>query len=146
MKSIFFIVIFVSSSIAHAAEWYLLDVNTERGAAYFISATNKSVVKTKIGWVKVINSNKTSQNSFKSTMSKYAFHCGNRSVQRLASIQYDKYGDATYSDRKTYQPEEIIPETVGEMFFLAACENKWYFGDKRRIDNPEAFTKSFFDE
>lgn len=131
--------------MAHAAEWYLLDLDKNGVARFYDQSSIRNVSGTRLGWTQVVYADKAVKNGVKSLKLRYAAHCGSNTIQLMSGVTYNTNTEVIYSFQQPRDASEIIPDSVGEAVFNLLCFGKGAKEGKSFAD-PVAAIDAYFND
>ena len=110
---------------AAAATWYGMDLVTD-SSIYFFDADS---VKKQSGiieiWVKTVRISSPDRDGAWATATRWRIKCLDRTIQALASSDYDNSGKFIRAYNNPESPSPAYPDSIGEGMLQIACESSF---------------------
>lgn len=132
-----------AAASAFASSWHFTWAGNNETLFFFDADTVEKNREITTVWVKIVRTNRPDTDGSWATAVRWRMNCTKRTIQTLASSDYDQDGKFMKSYPNPGKETEVIPDSTGESMLKIACaadfpknkSNKEYF----KIDNNDVF-------
>lgn len=119
---IFAVAAICAAPTATAATWYGIDVWPDDSVIFFDSDTVERTPGLVTVWFKSVQLSSADKDGAWSTAYRWRFNCSARTMQALASSDYDNRGKFIKSYNTSGSANPVFPDSVGEGLLKIACD------------------------
>lgn len=128
MKELLFFLMLFPAFLSAQTEWEYVSTDSEN-AKFYIKDINKKKYSTKITvWVKIVDADKIVKSKKGNinkkgsiSMQQWIIECEDKTIEVSSITKYNSEGKVILSDRGSYVPQPVVPDSIGEAVVLQAC-------------------------
>ena len=109
------------SSSALSATWYYAPIGNDEAEYYFDFDTIEKTKTTVLIWTKSVRTESADKDGSWATANRHRFNCSKRTIQTMASSDYDQQGKFIKSYPNPGPEREVFPDSIGEAGLKMVC-------------------------